>query len=316
MIGQQLRVRVAELRDVTPTIRQVRLVSCDDQPLPPTAPGAHIQLNLPGGERTLRNAYSLINPPGSRDAYVIAVRRVAQSRGGSAYIHENLKIGQTLSISWPANLFAPVLSAPRHLLIAGGIGITPFMAYMAMFAHCGIDFELHLCCQESEQAALRQWLPDLPQIHLHWLAAGHELDLSALLSQQTAGTHLYVCGPDQLNDQVLTLAAELGWPENHVHCERFGSALAGGRAFKARLARSGKDIEVADNESLLEALERSGVSPANLCRGGACGVCIMPVLEGTPEHRDHFLSAAERQSNRHIMPCVSRACSELLVLDI
>ncbi|WP_347250770.1 iron-sulfur cluster-binding domain-containing protein, partial [Zoogloea sp.] len=138
----------------------------------------------------------------------------------------------------------------------------------------------------------------------------------ALLASQPAGTHLYVCGPAAMNDEVMAAAAAAGWPASHVHCEHFGSALSGGEAFRAFLARSGVELEVAEDESLLDAIERVGVAAPCLCRGGACGVCVTPLLEGEAEHRDHFLSAEERAAGRLIMPCVSRARAGRLVLDL
>jgi ferredoxin len=115
-------------------------------------------------------------------------------------------------------------------------------------------------------------------------------------------------------DAVEAAAAALGWPQSHVHREDFGAA--GGEPFVVRLTSSGREIAVAGDQTMLEALEAAGIDAPSLCRGGACGVCIMPVREGTPEHRDHFLSEAERAAGCHVMPCVSRSRSATLVLDI
>ena len=115
-------------------------------------------------------------------------------------------------------------------------------------------------------------------------------------------------------DAVDATAAALGWPGSHVHREDFGAA--GGEPFMLRLAASGIEIAVAGDQTMLEAIEAAGVDTPSLCRGGACGVCIVPVREGTPEHRDHFLSEGERARGCHVMPCVSRSKSPVLVLDL
>ncbi|MBN9697894.1 MAG: oxidoreductase [Zoogloea sp.] len=317
MTGDQLKLRVAAIQDIAPTLRLVRFENADAGPLPPSATGAHLQVVLQAPDKQIRNAYSLISKPGSRDAYEIIVRRVPESRGGSAYIHEQLQTGDLLTTSWPGNLFAPQRSARKHIMIAGGIGITPFLSYVADFAGKGIDYELHLCCREEEKDSFAPWLPEPDKVFVHWDADGHRLDIPALLLRQPANTHLYVCGPDFLTDDVLEAAEAGGWPDNHVHCERFGSALSGGEAFRAVLQRSGKQIEVGEHESLLEAIEREGIEVPCLCRGGACGVCLTSVLDGEPQHRDHYLSKTERASGKHIMPCVSRArAGGLLVLDL
>lgn len=316
MIGDTLELIVVAVDDIASSLRHVRLAAADGGPLPPAAAGANIQLRLQGAARTWRNAYSLISPPGRRDAYEIIVRRVPESRGGSAFVHEVLKPGDRLVASWPSNLFAPQRTARHHLMIAGGIGITPFLSYVADFAHSGASHALHVCCRESETGTFAPWLQACGELHHYWDADGHRLDIPALLARQPAGTHLYVCGPAALNDEVIQAAANAGWPASHVHCEHFGAALSGGTPFTAILNRSGIEVEVGESESLLEAIERIGAAAPCLCRGGACGVCVTRVLEGEPEHRDHYLGAAEREDGQLIMPCVSRARSTRLVLDL
>ena len=331
MIGQTLKLRVASLQDIAPGLRHLRLVAVDGAPLPPTGAGAHVQLSLPGAARVHRNAYSLVNVPGSRSAYDLIVRRVPTSRGGSAAVHERLQVGDVVEALWPGNLFAPVRKASRHLMIAGGVGITPFLSYVQDATVRQAGFSLHVCCRESEQDVFAPWLGASAgtdtggtgatasagaDVQFHWNAEGRRLDIATLLAAQPAGTHLYVCGPESLNTAVLQAAEEAGWPASQVHTEHFGGAQTGGTAFEAVLQKSGIRVQVAEDESLLEAIERVGVAAPCLCRGGACGVCALPVLSGEPEHRDHFLSAAERASQKLVMPCVSRARSASLVLDL
>ncbi len=316
MITSHLKLKVMAIDDLAPSLRHVRLAAADGAPLPPTGAGAHVLFSLPGATRVHRNAYSLINAPGSRSGYDIIVRRVPASRGGSAAVHERLEVGDVIDAQPPGNLFAPVRGARHHLMIAGGIGITPFLSYLQDAGVRQTGATLHVCCRESEQGAFQSWLPEGADVRFHWDADGHRLDIAALLATQPAGTHLYVCGPSDLNEAVMRAAQAAGWPADQVHTEHFGGADTGGAAFEAVLSRSGIRVSVAEDESLLEALERSGVDAPCLCRGGACGVCVTPVLEGDPDHRDHCLSPAERAGGRLILPCVSRARSPQIVLDL
>jgi dimethylamine monooxygenase subunit B len=320
MIGQALTLQVIAVNDIAPGLRQLRLASFDGSLLPPSGAGAHLQLSIPGAARLHRNAYSLVNAPGSRSHYDLIVRRVPASRGGSAALHERLKVGDTLQAQWPANMFAPVQGATHHLLIAGGIGITPFLSYVQDPVVRQAGYALQVCCRASEQAVFASLLDALQvaaqSVVFHSQAEGSRLDLDALLSSQPAGTHLYVCGPASLNEAVIDAAALTGWPARLVHTEHFGGAQSGGTAFEAVLHKSGIRVQVGEDESLLEALERMGVQANCLCRGGACGVCVTPVLAGEVEHRDHFLNAAERASHTLTMPCVSRARTPQLVLDL
>jgi ferredoxin-NADP reductase len=316
MIVSALKLRVAAVDDIAPSLRHLRLEAADGAALPPTGAGAHVLLSLPGAARTHRNAYSLTNAPGTHSGYDIIVRRVPASRGGSAAVHERLKVGDLLDAQPPGNLFAPVRGARHHLMIAGGIGITPFLSYLQDAGVRQTGGTLHVCCRESEKEVFKPWLPEGADVRFHWDADGHRLDTAALLAAQPVGTHLYVCGPSDLNDAVIRAAEAAGWPASQVHTEHFGGASAGGSAFEAVLKKSGLRLRVGEDESLLEALERAGVAAPCLCRGGACGVCVTPVIAGDPEHRDHFLSADEKAAGRLIMPCVSRARSPQLVLDL
>jgi len=316
MNGSSLQLRVVAAATLSPSLRHLQLASADGAPLPPTGAGAHVLFNLPGAGRAHRNAYSLVNAPGSRSRYDIIVRRVAASRGGSVAVHERLQVGDALQAQWPANLFAPVRGARRHLMIAGGIGITPFLSYLQDGAVRQAGCELHVCCREEERGVFAPWLPADAPVAFHWDADGHRLDIAALLARQPAGTHLYVCGPSELNASVLGAAVAAGWPAHQVHTEHFGSGASGGTAFEAVLKKSGVAVQVAEDESLLEAIERIGVAAPCLCRGGACGVCVTPLIEGEAEHRDHFLSPADHAAGQLIMPCVSRSRGARLVLDL
>ena len=173
-------VRVVAAATLSPSLRHLQLASADGAPLPPTGAGAHVLFNLPGAGRAHRNAYSLVNAPGSRSRYDIIVRRVAASRGGSVAVHERLQVGDALQAQWPANLFAPVRGARRHLMIAGGIGITPFLSYLQDGAVRQAGCELHVCCREEERGVFAPWLPADAPVSFHWDADGHRLDIAAL----------------------------------------------------------------------------------------------------------------------------------------
>ena len=137
-----LKVQVSAARMLTPVVREFTLTACDGA-LPAFSPGSHVQVHLPLAEGTVRNAYSLTSDPAHTRHYRIAVRLQDASRGGSQYLHRQVQVGDTLRISPPANLFAPHGTARRHILIAAGIGITPFMAYIATMEQQQADFELH-----------------------------------------------------------------------------------------------------------------------------------------------------------------------------
>jgi ferredoxin-NADP reductase len=315
----RIAVRVTEIAEVTPLVKRFRLERPDGMALPRFSGGAHVVIDMQHDGHSHRNAYSLMSPPQETACYMVSVRRDADGRGGSRYLHDHLTAGMDLEISHPVNLFPLAKRATKHLFIAGGIGITPFLAMMTELGTASAPFALHYAARSRALAAFG---PDLAQrygsrVHLYHSEEGARIALTPLLSHQPLGTHLYVCGPAGMIDAVLASARALGWPEAQLHREHF-LAPPSGEAYSVELACSGKTIDVGPLQSMLEAIEAAGVDAPYLCRGGACGQCETRVLhlEGALLHADHFLSEAEKASGTKIMPCVSRFAGQRLVLDL
>jgi ferredoxin-NADP reductase len=309
-------LRVAEVTPLTSLITRFRFECPDGGMLPLFSGGAHVVVEMPDDGILRRNAYSLISDPMDGSGYEIAVRRDDAGRGGSRFMHARVAVGDLMHIGAPVNLFSLDLRARKQLLIAGGIGITPFLAQLRQLIRLQLPFELHYAARSREDAAGLKLLPDLPQIHFHVSDENRQLELDSILACQPLGTHVYTCGPSGMIRAVETAAARLGWPKGALHSEAF-LAPPPGSAFKATLARSGKTITVGPHQSLLEAIEVAQVDAPWLCRGGACGQCETAVLscKGQIQHHDHWLSDAEKASQTRIMPCVSRFQGDELILD-
>lgn len=313
-LASPLSLRVAAIERLSPSLARIVLEPAGDGLLPTAMPGAHLSLSLPGAERTFRNSYSITSSPDERSRYVLIVRRAALSRGGSHYVHDALQPGDVIASAAPNSQFTLRNTARKHLLIGGGIGVTPFLSFLPILRARGQRFEMHHFVKAGEVALFRRMLgaDEDHRIQVHAARTGPTIE--AILERQALGTHLYTCGPATLMDHVQHGAAALGWPTGRVHLESFGAA--GGRPFRVRLGRSGGEVQVEEHETMLEALEQAGLAMPSLCRGGACGECVTVVIDGIPEHRDHFLSEAEKTGCTLVMPCVSRARTETLTLDI
>ena len=313
-----LDVIVTDVVDVNSMIKRFHFARPDGSPLPAFSGGAHIIIEMQDGERVRRTPYSLMSSPLDTRDYQVSIRRDDAGRGGSLYMHREVHAGMAMQISHPANLFALDKRAAKHLMLAGGIGITPFLAQIRQVLATHGRFELHYSARNRELGAYVDELRQVAaqDVHVYFDDQAQKIDFDALLSSQPPGTHLYVCGPAPMIDHVLQCASAHGWPSSHVHFEHFAKAPPG-EAFSVELKASNLQVNVSANQTLLEAIEAAGVDAPYLCRGGACGQCETRVLDcdGTLLHEDHWLDDAEHASGEKIMPCVSRFKGRRLVLD-
>lgn len=312
----QIAVKVLEARD----IYSFELVAQDGQGLLPFSAGSHIDVHLDNG---LVRQYSLCNDPGETHRYMIAVLRDATSRGGSVAMH-GLEVGQTIRISDPKNHFPLAHDAGHSILLAGGIGITPILCMAERLSNAGASFELHYCSRSTDRTAFAERIRSSSfaasvQFHYSDGLEAQKLDLAAVVANRRPGTHIYVCGPAGFMDWVLETARANSWSEELLHREYFSAAAidtSDDGSFEVQVASTGKVIRVDPNQTVIGALASHGVEVITSCEQGVCGVCLTRVLEGTPDHRDMFLTSAEQARGDQFTPCCSRALSARLVLDL
>ena len=316
--GAKLAVTVAEVVPVNDLITRFRFLARDGGSLPAFSGGSHVVVEMDDHGTRRLNPYSLMSDPEDTSGYEISVRRDEVGRGGSMFMHRHVKPGMEMVLSHPVNLFPLDGRARKHLMIAGGIGITPFLAQIKQLTHFGGRFELHYATRNAGLCAYGAELKagHGDRVRLYYDDDGMAIDLKDLLPRQPIGTHLYVCGPKGMLNWVRKSAEVAGWPSAAVHFEEF-LAPGSGQVFQAQLAASGKTVTVGTHQSLLEAIEAAGVDAPYLCRGGACGQCETNVIscEGALIHRDHWLSPEEQATGTKIMPCVSRFEGKTLVLE-
>jgi ferredoxin-NADP reductase len=294
----------------------------DGGELPPFTAGAHIDVHIrPGCVRQ----YSLCNDPSERHRYVVAVLREETGRGGSKAMHDDLRIGHSVTVSTPRNFFPLAREARRHLLLAGGIGVTPMMAMAAELESQRGDFFLHYCTRSPERTAFHERVEALARagraaIHHDGGDPARGLDLGALLGRHEPGTHLYYCGPAGFMRAAGNAAAH--WPAGNVHAEHFTApagdasvaAQAPNTAFRIRLARSDLDLEVPADKSIVDVLREHDVFIETSCTQGYCGTCLTRYLDGEPEHRDTVLDDDDRKE--FVLVCCARARTPTLELDL
>jgi len=314
-----IRVRVAEIHQKTPLIKHFLLRPVVGDQLPGFSGGSHVVVTMRGEGRVYRNPYSLLSPPYQQEFYEIGVRRDAEGRGGSKFMHDHVEVGTELEVAHPVNLFNLDKLALKHVLFAGGIGITPFMSMMEELYAGTAPYELHYAVRSPEHAAFLDRLVARhgDRVRVYYDSEKQQIDFDGMFRSQPLGTHVYVCGPAGMIERVIMGAREAGWPDSHIHWEQFAAPPVG-EAFDVTLQKSGVTVHVDPDQSLLEAIEAAGVDAPYLCRGGVCGECKCKVVEcdGEIKHHDDYLSAEEKASGKFIMPCVSRAVAKKLVLDL
>ncbi|CAM2177809.1 Carnitine monooxygenase reductase subunit [Paraburkholderia sacchari] len=320
-------VIVEAVEPLTSHVTAFRLRAPDGRALPGFTAGAHIRVQVGGGDW---RAYSLINLAAETcaacehapDHYLIAVRREDSGAGGSLWMHTQVRAGTTLRIAAPINAFALAADTADAVLIAGGIGITPIASMAASLSSRAARYALHYTGRSIAQLAFVDALRALAGEHLHLYgddeaSEANRFDLARLFATLTPDHPLYVCGPQGLIDAVIALATERSWPRERIRSELFAAAApqAGDAAFEVELRQSGMTLTVAPAQTILDAMLDAGLDPLYDCKRGECGVCQVGVIEGAVDHRDYCLSEAEKCSGKVMHICVSRARADRLIID-
>lgn len=301
-----MKLRVAEARFITDDTLLLRLVHPSRPQLPAWTAGAHVDLVLPDGKV---RQYSLCGDPAERGSYTIAVKREEAGRGGSAWIQESLVEGALAHVSAPRNNFALAETASHHLLVAGGIGVTPILAMARSLAAAGASFRVHYCARSAPTAPLLEELRDICGERLScWFSEDGRRFTPAAIEAPRDEEHLYACGPLGLIDDLTAHALSLGWSPEQIHAEKFQALRDEDfvpEDFEVELSSTGQRLHVPASSTLLAVLQAHGVPMRTSCETGICGSCICDYSAGDVIHRDAVLQIAER--SHRVVPCVSRA---------
>jgi ferredoxin-NADP reductase len=308
-------LRVREKTAQSADVLTLTLVHPDGHRLPDWTPGSHIDLVLPNG---LTRQYSLCGSRWDSHSYRVGVLREPAGRGGSAFVHDELRPGDVVGVGGPRNNF-PLVPAPRYLFIAGGIGITPLLAMVHQADLIGADWRLLYGGRRRGSMAFLDELAGYgDRVRVVPQDECGLLPIAEFLGAPRPDTRVYCCGPAPLLAAVEAACAD--WPPHALRTERFVADDRGAPAregpFEVRLARTGTTVTVGPGESVLDAVQATGVEVLSSCRQGVCGTCETGVVDGRPDHRDSLLDDDERAAGDCMYICVSRSCTDRLVLDL
>lgn len=318
-----IHVRITDKQTLADQIVSLELKTVDGSNLPDFAPGAHIDMHLPGA---YIRQFSLYSSPTDTSAYRVAILREPESRGGSIAVHDYVRVDDTLNISAPRNHFG-LVPATKSLFFAGGIGVTPILCMVESLAASGANFELHYSCRTRTKAAFLERLQPLgDRVHLHFddepvTSQSFELILSQQADKQN--THVYACGPSGYIQALRAKTLAAGFTDNNFHFEHFSLSdddkpviTDEDFAFQVELASTGEIFDIPADESITSALDRQGVYIPVSCEEGICGTCLTGIVSGEPDHRDTYLTEEEHALNDQFTPCCSRSKGPKIILDL
>jgi len=309
--------RVKSIVEETAGIKRYIIEDTQGRALPRWSAGSHIDLLIGGYERK----YSLCGNQLDTSTYEITILHEVSGRGGSAYIHNNLKEGMDIKIRGPKNHFRMEEGGGKYILIAAGIGITPILAMADRLKLTGKAYELHYAGSDLSTMAMMERLKNIHGSHLTVYAksSGYRMDLPALLSDIKEDTKIFACGPERLIDELEDMS--VNWPEKSLHFEHFSptkSQLDPSKehGFNVTLTDTDITINVPADKTLLEALTDAGIEVQSDCGEGLCGSCECAVISGDIDHRDKVLTKDERNKSDRMMVCCSRSKGADLVLAL
>ncbi|TMJ91368.1 MAG: oxidoreductase [Alphaproteobacteria bacterium] len=312
-------LRVSKITREAQDIASFELVDPAGLELPPFTAGAHLDVRI---NDDTRRQYSLCNDPQERHRYVIAVLNEPAGRGGSRAMHEQVAVGSVLPVSAPHNRFPLAGREARfHLLLAGGIGVTPMLAMIAELERRASPWHMHYCTRNPARTAFLDRLRPLiaaGKVELHHDDGdpARGLDIARTLAAFEIGAHVYFCGPPGFMHAAK--ASVSAWPPFNVHYEYFTATddrtEAVNTPFRVKIKSSGQVFDIPADRSIVAVLRDNGFDIETDCEDGYCGTCITRYLDGEPDHRDTVLGEDERQ--RYAMICCARAKSPMLVLDL
>lgn len=318
MTNSRFRVRVQEIKEESPAVKRFKLVPTDECQLPRFSAGSHITTYVNDNIHPFERSYSLISPPDVSDCFEIAIRLDEKSKGGSLYWHTKMKEGDILEISYPKNHFAIEYEAKHHVFFAAGIGITPFLSMARELKQKSLSFELHYAAPSKLRCAFYSFLAShYPNETEFYFSNERKKMTTSIMKWQKVGSHVYFCGPSEMIKQFTEDALKFGYPEQNIHYELFTPLEQGpANGFQVRLKKTGLNLTVPKDKSLLDVLLEHKINVPFSCKIGGCGTCQIEVLQGGVSHRDLFLSLEEKKEGNVILACVSRARGERLIVDL
>ncbi len=307
---------VITAQDIADGVRRVEFAAAT--PLSAFDPGSHIAIRTSIATGHAIRTYSCL-PDAAPGHVAVGVKLHPNSRGGSRFMF-SLGVGEKVRITTPENRFELSWRAPDYLLLAGGIGVTPIFgmaqALMARGAKVRMEYGGQSLAGMPFLEPLRGLLGD--RLTLYPQDQGAMIDLDGAIANLSAEGELYICGPLPMLEAAKRAWTTAGRPVSRLRYEVFGDTGRFTEApFTVSVTGYPGQVTVPPDRSLLDALSDAGIPMIHDCRRGECGLCAVEVLShnGEIDHRDVFLSEAEKAEGTRLCACVSRIAGGHAVID-
>lgn len=318
------RFRVTEKEMLTPRVAKLRLKldeteadMGDEESQLGRFP--HVRVKF-GPDGKFSRAYSVV--AGDMRSFELGVSRDDNSRGGSAYLHDLLEVGDVIQASKGHETPHEEHKKDndkhrRHIFIIGGIGITAFLPEIRRLWLAGEDIEVHYAVRSRQDMVYSSCLPPEGEgTSVYAKSEGNRLSLRSVVPKPQDNdrleTLIYTCGPASLMSECLELTTNLQYPRSQLYFEDFGGATTGtGDPFEAEIRATGQVLHVPGEKSLLDILNDAGFDIESSCMVGNCGTCMVEYCKGEVLHQG--LALDNDQKETALLSCVSRGRGRIVV---
>jgi ring-1,2-phenylacetyl-CoA epoxidase subunit PaaE len=317
-------------------------------------PGQYLTLRKEIAGQDVRRSYSICASPQENDLRV-AVKLV---EGGlfSTFANSELQAGDRLEVMPPDGRFIAKLN-PTHskgyMLFAAGSGITPVISIAKSVLETEPNSHVVLVYgnRNFESIIFREELEGLKnnfmgRFRLFHIMSGETLG-GSLFSGRITGEkcrefanklvdldnmdEYFLCGPEEMINDVSTTLQDLGVEKNHVHFELFTSPLgklqgsskkktSSAEAFdsKVTIILDGDSFDVnmkSEGDSVLDAALKSGADLPFACKGGVCCTCRAKVMKGDVEMDVNYALEQDELDAGFVLTCQAHPKSEEVIID-
>ena len=298
-------------------------------------PGQFLTLRVPFEGAWLPRCYSLSSTPLHDEPLRVTIKQVRDGRA-SNWLCQQLREGDQLDVLAPAGAFVPRHFDGDFVLFGGGSGVTPVLSILrsALIAGSGRVLLIYANRDEAsvifaaELKALASAYPQRLQV-IHWLDSVQGIPAVAQLAEIArpwAHAQAFICGPGPFMDAAVGALQGLGMPHGRIHVERFVSLPEEGSvpelpavnpdgvSSQLSVRLDGEEFEVpcAEGETLLNAMQRAGLSPPSSCLVGSCATCMCTVERGAVEMLRNDALDQQELSEGWVLACQSIPRSEQL----